>query len=67
MAGLDLPHLHRIDTVADCLDVRPGTVRAMIARGEIACVRLSARAIRVPDSELRRLTQGIVRRPVLAE
>jgi hypothetical protein len=61
MAAFDLERLYRIPAAADRLDLKPGTVRAMIARGQIAVVRLSPRAIRVPGRELRRLMRASFR------
>jgi excisionase family DNA binding protein len=53
----DLPLVLDVATVAEALDVAPGTVRAAIRRGEIRVLALG-RAWRIPRGELVRLLEG---------
>ncbi len=45
---------------ASALCVKPGTVRAWIWRGTIKYVRISRRCVRIPRTELTRLTKNII-------
>ena len=44
--------LHTITTVAEILNVSKGTVRNLIKRRKLVSVRISDRAVRIPQSEL---------------
>lgn len=44
--------LLKISQVANLLATSPGTVRAMIKRGDVPAVRVSQRVIRVPQSAI---------------
>jgi predicted site-specific integrase-resolvase len=46
---------YRPSAFAAILDIKPATVRRRIADGSIAAVRLSSRAIRIPESEVLRI------------
>lgn len=47
--------LLRVPEVARLLSTSPGTIRAMIERGELRGVRLSRRVIRIPRSAVERI------------
>ena len=55
--GLDAAGFDPFWRAAEELNVSPHTIRAWIAQGRIACVRLG-RAIRVPAAELKRLIEA---------
>ena len=50
--------LFRVEELAIALDCSAQTIWRRIARGEIAVVRLSSRAIRVRKSEIERLIKA---------
>jgi excisionase family DNA binding protein len=47
----------RVDEAARELGIKESTVRAWILRRKVSCVRLSARCVRIPRSEVRRLIE----------
>jgi excisionase family DNA binding protein len=44
-----------VQEAAESLGLRPSTIRAWLLRRKIGCVRLSARCVRIPFSEVERL------------
>ncbi|MGD0264402.1 MAG: helix-turn-helix domain-containing protein [Candidatus Methylomirabilota bacterium] len=52
--------LYRPSTGAALLDVKPPTLRKWIAEGKVRVVRLSSRAIRIPETEIRIQQEGLV-------
>lgn len=53
--GKELGELLRVAEFAARLNIKPSTARAWLLRRRIAKVRVSARAIRIPASEVERL------------
>jgi excisionase family DNA binding protein len=45
----------RVAEAAQVLGLRPSTIRAWLLRRQIGCVRLSARCVRIPRSEVDRI------------
>ena len=58
----DLPDLVRVSEAATVLDVSEGTVRGLLARGELAMVRCG-RLVRIPRSSLVNFVAGRVPDP----
>jgi hypothetical protein len=59
----DLPPLERLHTIpipaaADWLALKPRTLYSLIAEGRLAVAHPTKRAIRIPESELRRLMRA---------
>jgi excisionase family DNA binding protein len=55
MTDNQLEKLLRVSEVADRLGVRVSTIRAWILRRRICAVRVNGRAIRVPESAVRKI------------